>query len=234
MTAQVPEILIHRGKTLDLCSTPLDDYLRRLRKPSKRRTTRAEPEEREEKRRPAFRAPSTACYRGYVGRWEIREGKLYLLDLEGVVAAGPDTDRVEEVDLRGAMPWLSPPVLATWFTGELRCVEGRLLDYVHAGFASLYERDRFFDICRGEVEGEFVRLNPPPPIIYEVAPDGTRIAGERCGPLADKIADPSLPDEAIQGYEVWGTPPADDEDEEEGYVVGAALWYPLELEEQEA
>ena len=71
MTAQIPDILIHRGERLSLCATPLDDYYSSTRK-----------------RRPPFVRPSTACYRGYVATWEIREGKVYLVGIEGELARG--------------------------------------------------------------------------------------------------------------------------------------------------
>lgn len=45
---------------------------------------------------------STACYRGYLARWEIRERRLYLLSVEGRFA------------LEG-----SEPLFADWFIGRL-------------------------------------------------------------------------------------------------------------------
>jgi hypothetical protein len=40
------------------------------------------------KRRPCFLRPSTARYRGYVAKWEISEGKIYLIGIEGHLARG--------------------------------------------------------------------------------------------------------------------------------------------------
>ena len=38
------------------------------------------------RRRPKFLSWTTACHRGYVATWEIIDNKLYLRDLEGVIA----------------------------------------------------------------------------------------------------------------------------------------------------
>lgn len=214
MTAQVPEILFYKGNRLDLCAQPLSGYLRK----------------RPESRRPEFMWRSTACWRGYVGTWRIDEGRLFLLDLQGVIRteAGP-----VEARLATAMPWLRPPVPATWYTGELRCPEGRLLDYVHAGYASLYERDRIFHVEKGEIVAEWLRINPPPPLVYRIAPDGTRVRKAWMAEMAYELEDPFAPDEMPVGHKIWGIPPEDrDADEEDGsrddgYVIGGALIRPL-------
>ena len=47
---------------------------------------------------------STACYRGYVATWEIKEDKLYLTDLS--------SSNYEFIQ--------SPPFLADWFNGQIK------------------------------------------------------------------------------------------------------------------
>ncbi len=198
MTAQSPEILIHRGANLDLCSDPLHYYLSRLRKT----------------RRPRFVWASTACYRGYTATWEIRDGVLCLNELDGFL----ETDAgVIRASLQDAMPWLRPPVAATWFTGELRCPEGRLFQYVHHMYASAYERDRLFWVERGEVREERVQVNPPPPMTYCIEADGRRVHLNPDGQKEEVPADLLGPDGEVVGHKLWGKPPADDE--ESGYVL---------------
>lgn len=118
--------------------------------------------------------------------------------------------QVVPADLATALPRTRGGVLpATWFTGELRCGEGRLVSYVHAGFASGYERDRIFTFEKGRLVSEFVVLNPPSPVVYRIDGDGRRVcvtdpflhAEELDDPLGDK------PFERI--YEVWGERPDD-------------------------
>lgn len=77
---------------------------------------------------------STACWRGYLGTWEIRDGRFYL------------------VGLRGAYRLVGEePLLADWFTGTLRVPQGELLQYVHMGFGSVYEQEIHVKIEHGIV-----------------------------------------------------------------------------------
>jgi hypothetical protein len=80
---------------------------------------------------------STACWRCYVGTWEIREGKLYLVDIVGCYK-----------NISGK------PIFAEWFTGTLRIPQGRMASYVHMGFESQYEKELMIEIGKGVVKGE--------------------------------------------------------------------------------
>jgi hypothetical protein len=77
---------------------------------------------------------STACWRGYIGAWSIRRGKLYLTKLEGHFC------------IKG-----KEAIFADWFTGELHIPRGEMLDYVHAGFDSVYEQEIILNLDRGVV-----------------------------------------------------------------------------------
>ena len=77
---------------------------------------------------------STACWRGYQGAWEIKDGKFYLVSLRG------------RFHLQG-----EEPLLADWFSGVLRISRGALLQYVHMGFGSVYEEEVHVRIERGQV-----------------------------------------------------------------------------------
>ena len=98
--------------------------------------------------------PNTACWRGYVAEWEIDEGKLFLLKVNGYVSyrgekSGPRS-KIDE--LRGVnfdlfkykvpatLSELFGPVKervpATWFTGELRVPQGEMSEYIHHAYAS--------------------------------------------------------------------------------------------------
>lgn len=112
MTAQEPEILIVDGDKYEMpCCPPVarDDY---------------------NGMNGVF--TRTSNYRGYVGTWEIKEDKLFLVD-------GPE--RMEY------------PVFADWVTQELHIWNGPELEYVHAGFGSLYEEDVYFTVENGVVTG---------------------------------------------------------------------------------
>lgn len=77
---------------------------------------------------------STACWRQYVGTWEIKDNRFYLVELNG------------RFNLVG-----NTPVLADWFTGTLRIPKGKLLHYVHMGYGSVYEFEIHIKIENGIV-----------------------------------------------------------------------------------
>lgn len=69
--------------------------------------------------RPDFDASSTSCYRGYVGRWEVRDGNLYLTGL------GCPTVQGQPYGLHDLFP-LAPPdgLFADWVTDWLGLLAG--------------------------------------------------------------------------------------------------------------
>lgn len=77
---------------------------------------------------------STACWRGYQGAWEIRDGRFYLVNLRG------------RYNLHAG-----EPILADWFSGVLRIPQGKRLQYVHMGFGSVYEQEVHIKIEKGIV-----------------------------------------------------------------------------------
>lgn len=133
MTAQVSEKLIYKSQQLNLCAEPLFTYLETIRSDLK------------------FVAHSSSNWRGYVGTWCIEDGRLYLAKLNGTVRNG-DAERT--IDLGYLFPDYPDGVFAHWFSGELRCVQGGLLKYVHMGYSSTYEKDLFIHIQNGVVMGD--------------------------------------------------------------------------------
>ena len=80
---------------------------------------------------------STACWRGYLGTWEIKDGTFYLNDIIGrYKKSTPDR------------------LLADWFTGVLRIPRGKMLQGVNMGFASVYEKELHIKIENGIVVKE--------------------------------------------------------------------------------
>lgn len=77
---------------------------------------------------------SSACWRQYVGTWEIKDNKFYLVNLRG---------RLKLVE--------QTPILADWFTGTLRIPMGNTLRYRHIKYGSVYEREMHIDIENGKV-----------------------------------------------------------------------------------
>src|SRR5262245_15493283 len=67
---------------------------------------------------------STACWRQYRGSWEIKDGRLSLIAVEG------------RFELLG-----EGPLFADWFSGVLRVPKGKVIAYVHMGFGSVFEEE---------------------------------------------------------------------------------------------
>lgn len=137
MTAQIPEIVIYEGAQLRLCSTPLESFFELNRQ------------------RPQFHISATACWRGYIGTWEILANRLYLIELHCQLSDGM------EFSMEGIFPGHSTRVFAHWYSGALRIPRGELLQYVHGGFASIYEQDILLEIKRGIVVDRSERKNSP-------------------------------------------------------------------------
>lgn len=74
----------------------------------------------------------TACWRHYVGTWELREKRLYLNQIEGIYKLLGDK-----------------PLFADWYSGTLRIPVGSMVHYEHMGFASEYENELYIKIRNG-------------------------------------------------------------------------------------
>jgi hypothetical protein len=131
---QIPEKLRFDGLEEHLMATPLEDYW-----------TDAHP-------KPAtLTQTSLACWRGYVGTWEIIEYKLHLLRLERHEIRPKGDSFVEQTVEVPLKPLFGQegPIPADWFSGVLRVARGDVLVQVNAGYASVYEEDVFFIIDHG-------------------------------------------------------------------------------------
>ena len=152
MTAQVSEKLFHNGTNYALCAEPLEKYLKEQRPDID------------------FVWDSTACWRGYQGTWQIREGKLYLTGLEGRLRKPGERmqfpEKFPENDpdaFKKCFPDLGEDGLfAGWFSGEVFCPYGDLLDYRHAGFGSVYRHELVITFNNGIVVSEVEKVNIVP------------------------------------------------------------------------
>lgn len=77
---------------------------------------------------------STACWREYIGTWEIKDDKFYLRRVIGRYRFRSDE-----------------PLFAEWCSGTIRIPRGKRLHYVHMGFGSVYEEDLLIKIKKGVV-----------------------------------------------------------------------------------
>jgi hypothetical protein len=123
-TTQFPEILYLDGQKHSLFSNPLEQYYGPNHP------------------RPQFKAPNTATWRSYVGTWEIDRGVLYLKAIRAWTPQG-------EVGLEALFPGHKGRVAATWFTGQLRVPQGKVLKpYVPH---PIYEKYLMITVEKGRV-----------------------------------------------------------------------------------
>ena len=146
MTAQGSERILYKGEQREMGSEPLWPFLQ----------TRTDIR---------FIPISTDCHRGYWSSWAIKEDQLYLTSLSGLIKGH---GRIE-------MDYVFPgkeEVFADWYTGELRLYMGELLEYVHNGYASTYEKDLLLTIKDGIVMDERMVDNT---IDFEPSPFGRQL-----------------------------------------------------------
>lgn len=173
-TAQVPDKLILDGKEVPLFENPLEYlWLDETGTPVLFAEVFAEPptspegqkkQEALSSRRPeALRDGGGASnnWRGYVATWQIDGDRLMLVKIEQSFQTAPvpkdrkDWDRwapnweLREVPIDLVLPGKTLPLIAEWYSGRLRIPQGEMLDYVHMGYASRFERDTFLEFKNG-------------------------------------------------------------------------------------
>ena len=131
MTAQFGEHLHYDGRKMGMCTQPLDDYFALGGF------------------NPGFGLdwPSdcTALWRGYIGTWDIVDGRLYLTAID-VMPGSRVTANLEAV-----FPGYPDRVFAHWYSGTLRVPQGSVLKYVHMGHQSTFESDMLIDVEQGVI-----------------------------------------------------------------------------------
>jgi hypothetical protein len=141
-TGQQPDILIYKGKTYDLFANPLESFYKN------------------EKDKPLFRVRpnvmSTGNWRGYVATWKIENGFLYLVKLDAWICRDWAANTCTKVNLRRLFGkrYRNGRILASWFSGDLRMPDGKMLQYVHMGYGSVYEKEITLQVKSGKVVAE--------------------------------------------------------------------------------
>ena len=125
MSAQMHDKILYDGTEYLLAATPLEGYFD------------SHPE-----RRPKFHGFNTACMRGYVAKWTVRDGRLYLVDVEMLIP----TDATYASIFPDAA---ADGVFADWVSGDFKCPHGAMLRSVHAGFDSVWERELHMSFQNG-------------------------------------------------------------------------------------
>jgi len=129
-TAQFPDSLLYNGETVSIFSNPLEPFF-----------TAENP--RPDK---LFKYSCTACWRGYIAFWEIKDKTLYLVK----VIEGTCSNDAPEIDMSKIFR-KKLPVEAVWFSGVLRIPRGKMLSYVHMGYGSVYEKELYLAFEKGKL-----------------------------------------------------------------------------------
>lgn len=133
-TAQAPDILYHKGKELALQCNPLESFLQKH--PGKK---------------PRGGVISSANWRGYVAHFEIKSHRLYLIDVTVEVSDNSEEHSyVDKSVLHEVFPGQTE-VVADWFDGLLVVPMGKMVDYVHMGYGSTFEKYLLIQVQKGEV-----------------------------------------------------------------------------------
>ena len=135
-TAQRPDYLIWNGATLPLSCNPLEPYLETLG------------------RRPEGDGSTTACWRGYIAYFVLRNDSLFLHDITVMKQDSLNRLRYRSIDKSEFFPGrdAAGDVFADWFTGELYVQYGGMLEYVHMGYESYYRNERVINVKDGRVQ----------------------------------------------------------------------------------
>jgi hypothetical protein len=95
---------------------------------------------------------STACWRGFVAHWKIKKKKLYLIKI--TTCHKSMCSNYQDADLKEMFQekFINDKVKADWFTGKIVAPQGKLVQYIHMGFASVFEKEKHFLIENGKLK----------------------------------------------------------------------------------
>eukprot|EP01034_Spumella_vulgaris_P029981 gene29981-37125_t len=111
---------------------------------------------------PKFKINCTALWRGYTAQWELLDGRLYLVQLSGILADKGNAS------VRTFFPHYPDRVFAHWYSGELVIPDGQMIERYHAGYGGTWERSIRIMMSRGVVAGRRV-LNSTDPEVQNSA-----------------------------------------------------------------
>jgi len=123
-TAQEGDVLLLDGKEYVIHTNPLEPFL--AKNPGKLPKSNV--------------IISTSNWRGYFATWEVKNDQLLLKDIRILVAkeGGLRSGTERRSVLSQVFPGRSD-IFADWFTGNIIIPDGKLVEYVHMGYASTYD-----------------------------------------------------------------------------------------------
>ncbi|MBG9377908.1 hypothetical protein I5907_16830 [Panacibacter sp. DH6] len=134
-TAQYPDKIFFNGKEYALLSNPLEAFF-----------------EKNPERRPEGGVISSALWRGYVATFEVRDNQLFVKDIQIIYINTTDKNNHDD-EWKSVMEEVFPEqkdVKVDWLTGLLVLPHGKIVNYVHMGYGSTYEKYFLLEIDKGD------------------------------------------------------------------------------------
>ena len=128
-TAQYPDCLIQNDKRYALIENIMEPFFEKF----------------PEKRPPVS---STALWRGYVATFEIIKNELWVVDVQVEAYDKIKEKRIWESIIKSCLDG-KDKMKIDWFTGILVLPHGKMVEYVHMGYASKYEYHKLIKIENG-------------------------------------------------------------------------------------
>lgn len=133
-TSQVPDYLIIKEDTLAIQSNPLEGYFKDHPIPGKLRTS-----------------ISSANWRGYIAYFKFLDGKLVVENIYKEIYKENSNSKADYLltsiykDVFGT----NSNFECNYYSGLLICPSGKILQYVHMGYSSIYESYNLIEIKKG-------------------------------------------------------------------------------------
>lgn len=136
-TAQYPDKILYNNKEYSLHSNPLEEYF-----------------EKNPDKRPTGGIMSTALWRGYVATFEVIDSQLFLKDIE--IEVSDTTKKNFTTKWKSILNDITDgsKMKIDWLTGLLILPYGKLVNYVHMGYGSTYEKYILLEIDKGNLKKE--------------------------------------------------------------------------------
>jgi hypothetical protein len=134
-TAQYPDKILYKGQEYALHTNPLEEYFESF--PDKR---------------PKTEIRSSALWRGYVATFELEGNSMLLKNVE-IQVRKPTPDNRFETQWQSVLETVVPgnkKLKADWFDGILVLPYGKIVNYIHMGYASTFENYILLEIEKGE------------------------------------------------------------------------------------
>lgn len=129
-TEQISDRLIYKGDTIDILSNPLEQYFELT---GKRELIGF------------IGYGSTACLRGYVAIWELKNDSLFLRQITS--CHKPCNVEIKNADLYKMLG--TDDVFAYWFTGIIRIPHGKEVRHIQTDYDTVYERELHLSFKNG-------------------------------------------------------------------------------------